>query len=659
MAAAQLERDWASYFGNRLTGSSRVAYDGGNKVVYIGGTTADSVGIGAGDVYMSTIPSQITPGAPPVITQWNHYAFIAKFDDVGALQWSTYYGGDGKDRLFDMVIDHAGNILIVGTTTSTTGIANASSWMTAKSEDTCSFLAKFSPTGALLWSTYLPDRVYEVTINNDNEILVAGMTDNATGIATAGTFQSSYGGNWDNFILKFDPDGNRIWGTYIGGNGYEDEYAIATDNLGNVYLVQYGDAIDSADFSLGTAGVEEPTPSYLEPMYGDGGSMGYQSNFLIKLNPSGNRVWATYISAPTSGSLGYLAVNMRSITVDAAMNVYLAGKTYNPYNVATPGAYDTTLNNADLFLMKYNASGHKVWGTYFGGESDEAISGSEATTSFFNTLTLKPDGSSLFLSGYTFSVTGISSTCSYPPPTEGRRGVIANFDTTGQLIMSSYYDEGISSLTVAQDDTSSNGYSLYLTGLTSQAGLGTAGTYMPSLDAVRSNFLTKLSINCPSNNSIPLSNDSAKVFTTEGYAYYKWYRNDTFIADANDAFYYFDMETLPAWFTVKAIDSCGCNYYSNSIYIDSASLSIDYNPSHNNVRLFPNPAQDVINFQISDDGTTISRDDAAEVFNNLGIMLPVPYKKVNENTIQMDISSLPKGMYYIRFLNTVGKFTKL
>src|SRR5436853_72571 len=39
----------------------------------------------------------------------------------------------------------------------------------------------------------------------------------------------------DIFITKFDASGNFVWAKVIGSTNYDDGYAIATDNSGNVF----------------------------------------------------------------------------------------------------------------------------------------------------------------------------------------------------------------------------------------------------------------------------------------------------------------------------------------------------------------------------------------------------------------------------------------
>lgn len=74
----------------------------------------------------------------------------------------------------------------------------------------------------------------------NNNVYLTSSTESMTGIATSGTFQESYsaGGNTDNFIVKFGRDGNRIQGTYYGGEKLESASGVIP--LANNSFYVYG-----------------------------------------------------------------------------------------------------------------------------------------------------------------------------------------------------------------------------------------------------------------------------------------------------------------------------------------------------------------------------------------------------------------------------------
>ena len=72
------------------------------------------------------------------------------------------------------------------------------------------------------------------------------------------------------------------------------------------------------------------------------------------------RLWATYY-----GGTGW--DNANSVACDASGNVYIAGTT-NSSNIASAGFQNVYGGGSyDAFLVKFDASGNRLWATYYGG----------------------------------------------------------------------------------------------------------------------------------------------------------------------------------------------------------------------------------------------------------------------------------------------------
>ena len=166
----------------------------------------------------------------------------------------------------------------------------------------------------------------------------------------------------------------RLWGTYYGGSGTDFGRSCATDASGNVYMAGY---TNNPGLSIATSGGHQSA-------YGGGTN----DAFLVKFNSSGIRQWGTcYGGGGNDG--GY------SCATDAIGNVYLAGYTTsnNGTSIATLVVYGG--GTTDAFLVKFNSSGVRQWGTYYGGTGDEEAY-SCATDATGN----------VYLAGYTTSNSG-------------------------------------------------------------------------------------------------------------------------------------------------------------------------------------------------------------------------------------------------------------
>ena len=130
----------------------------------------------------------------------------------------------------------------------------------------------------------------------------------------------------------------RTWGTYLGGPGYDSLVDLAVDGAGHVY------ACGRTPWpGIGTPGTHQPEPA--------GGEDGY----LLKLAPDGARVWGTYLGGTGTD-------DCRSVVVAPGGDVVVTGSTGSYTGIATPDAFLPT--KAPGFVMRLDADGQRVWGTY-------------------------------------------------------------------------------------------------------------------------------------------------------------------------------------------------------------------------------------------------------------------------------------------------------
>lgn len=142
------------------------------------------------------------------------------------------------------------------------------------------------------------------------------------------------------------------------------------------------------------------------------------------IDPSSNLIWGNYIGGP---ALDY----QTSVCIDAADNVYVGGYTFSSSNIATAGVYQATLSGSfDSYLVKTDALGNMLWGTYFGGASVDVV----------YSLAVDPSGN-IYAGGDTFSTSNIASVGAHQTVYGG--GVddcmLFKFSPTGQRIWSTYY----------------------------------------------------------------------------------------------------------------------------------------------------------------------------------------------------------------------------
>jgi hypothetical protein len=325
-------RVWATYYGGTDNDEgNRLATDYMNNV-YITGTTLSSSSIASGG-YQNTIGG-------------GQDGFLVKFNASGNRIWATYLGGSSNDNSYDVTTDNSDNVYIAGRTNSSAGIASGGFQNSYGGGTSDAFVAKFNSTGNLQWSTYYggsgDDEGFGVIVDSFGNVYLSGTTNSSSGIASGG-FQNTLGGSYDNFIVKFDASGNRMWATYYGGTGLDNGGFVNLDLSGNIFL------------SGNTASTSGISSGGFQNTYGGGSN----DAFLAKFSPSGGRLWATYYGGSGNESCGYL-------TVGKSNNVYLAGSTASGSSISSGGFQNTKVGSSNLFLVSFDAAGNRLCATYYG-----------------------------------------------------------------------------------------------------------------------------------------------------------------------------------------------------------------------------------------------------------------------------------------------------
>lgn len=358
-------RLWGTYYGGAGDEESNSCTTDALGNVYMAGYTTSNT-----STRIATAGShQLTYGGSS--SAGGGDAFLVKFNSSGARQWATYYGGAANDYGSSCATDASGNVYLAGSSGSTvTGvIATAGSYQSASGGGGGdAMLVKFNGSGVRLWATYYGGTADEgassCATDAAGNVYMVGTSNSLNAIATAGSHQSVFGGGstggGDAFLVKFDSNGSRQWATYYGGTGEDYGNSCATDASGNVFIAGYTGSGNGT--SIATAGGHQP-------VYGTGSDA-----FLAKFDASGTRQWGTYYGGNYS-ELCY------SCATDAVGNVYLAGLTSSNQStttaIATAGSHQSSFGGSvfvyDGFLVKFDASGARQWGTYYGGQSYDKI----------------------------------------------------------------------------------------------------------------------------------------------------------------------------------------------------------------------------------------------------------------------------------------------
>lgn len=219
---------WATYYGgdDDCEPFAVATDDTGN--VYMAGPTASTDSIATPGAFQTTFQG----GA-------DDDGFAVKFDSSGHLKWGTYLGAGGANELNYMTCDGAGNVYLTGSTYATDSIATPGSYQPTLVGVANAYLTKINSAGGIQWGTYFGsggEGGRSVAIGPGGVLYIVGSTTSTAGIASAGAYQATYGGGTDAFIAKFSASGGMVWSSYYGGEALDRANSAVCDNVGNVYV---------------------------------------------------------------------------------------------------------------------------------------------------------------------------------------------------------------------------------------------------------------------------------------------------------------------------------------------------------------------------------------------------------------------------------------
>jgi len=267
----------------------------------------------------------------------------------------------------DMVLDGAGNIYLTGKTDDQDFPTTSGAFQTDRAGDHDVFVSKIDPTGSrLLYSTFIGGDEYDVgrgiAVDGSGCAYVTGYTKSQDFPSTNGSFDPTFDGSYDVFVLKLSADGSSlVYSSFLG--------------QGRVTYWETGEAIQVD--AMGCAYVTGHTPDRLFPTTpGAYNGTFNKSNdaFLTKFSPDGSTL-------EYSTRLGTLRSDYGTdLQLAGDGTVYLTGYTSGDngiYNPATPGAYDESHNGEDdVFVLRFNITSSTLeYFTYIGGSGYDRANG--------------------------------------------------------------------------------------------------------------------------------------------------------------------------------------------------------------------------------------------------------------------------------------------
>jgi chitodextrinase len=256
---------------------------------------------------------------------------------TGSSTWGKRMGAAGSDSATAVATDAVGNTYVAGTFSNTITIGTTS---LVSAGDTDVALAKYSPSGAVLWARRmggnLSDQPGGVAVDASGNVDVVGTYSGSANFGGA-TLTVTGGTNVDMFVAQYNgATGAHQWSKGFGGVYTDQAKGVGVDASGNVYFTGFFEG--TVNFGGGPLSV--PFTSDLDV-------------FIAKFTSAGAYTWAKHFTN-TGNDQGY------GIAVDGQGNVAVAGTFSNTINL---GGGDLVSPNAmtDVFVADFTTNGAYRW----------------------------------------------------------------------------------------------------------------------------------------------------------------------------------------------------------------------------------------------------------------------------------------------------------
>ncbi len=269
--------------------------------------------------------------------------YLSKLDASGDFIWAKRFGGIDKEDGAAIAVDVSGNVYFTGYFNDVvdfdpgSGVYN----LTSSVGGSDIFVCKLDVNGNFLWAKQIgnigrgsSNAGKGIAIDAGGNVYVSGNFGYTVDFdPNGGTGTLTSNGLNDIFLCKFNASGVFQWVKQIGSTGQDYGQALTIDKASNLFLT--GSFTDTVDF--------DPGIGVFDLMASTTGSNG----FVLKLNASGDFVWATTLAN---------GVNGKAIALDAPGNIYIGG------------------GGAGIAIIKLNSTGNIMWNRLLDGPNCNASS---------------------------------------------------------------------------------------------------------------------------------------------------------------------------------------------------------------------------------------------------------------------------------------------
>jgi gliding motility-associated-like protein len=276
--------------------------------------------------------------------------------------WAKQVGSTGSDKVTCIRTDSFGYVYACGYFTHDIAFPGGITLLETNygSSGKEMFLAKFDSFGICQWAKsaakYFDVRALGMDVDENGNSIIVGTFWNDLDVG--GISLSPVNGCCDQcFVVRFDKNGNFLWGTSVSDNGDDQGLDVALDDFGNGYISGFmsGSTIFCEGSGLSAANVSTD-----------------HCYWVAKINAAGTWQWIkTYGNMPVDTPYTFKYVERdNAICVDRNQFIYLTGGFRD-------GPYDFRANNLtsngsdDVYVVKMDVNGNFIWAKNFGSKDGD------------------------------------------------------------------------------------------------------------------------------------------------------------------------------------------------------------------------------------------------------------------------------------------------
>lgn len=268
--------------------------------------------------------------------------WIVKTDSLGAKQWDKRFGGNINERLYSADQTADSGYILGGYSTSIDSGGDVSQ----PSNGLMDFwIVRIDRSGNKLWDKRYGgndlDQLSSVHQTADGGFILGGFTFSDS----SGDVSQPTKGGEDFWVVKTDASGNKIWDKRFGGNDNEELYDLQPTPDGG--------------YILGGRTLSDATGDVSQPGNGE------NDYWLVKINATGVKQWDKRYGGANRDNFLALEQSYDGGYILGGYTRSDSGADVSEASRDTSVSY--TVNRGDVWLVKTDASGNKMWDHRYGG----------------------------------------------------------------------------------------------------------------------------------------------------------------------------------------------------------------------------------------------------------------------------------------------------